>query len=215
MATGEKEVRALLERYFDGESSLDEERMLREYFQRCGESCNADDDLLCARAMFGYFTAAAQERAPSSSQEPAASPSSQGQAPLPAQGSALSSAHDSLPSGRTPLSEGRTPLPSEWRAKKRLTDAPVRRTLPRYAKFAAAAALLSIVLTLPFVLRHDEPVVYGYVDGVPATDPRQMEAYLRLTFDLLAEPFAAPAAPLVTVGQIGETMTEIKTLIKF
>lgn len=55
---GEGAVRELLERWFEGETSVGEERLLKEYF---AQAPDVPADLEYARAMFGHFSEAACE----------------------------------------------------------------------------------------------------------------------------------------------------------
>lgn len=57
----EKRIRILLERYFEGMTTLEEERLLREYFS-AGE--DIPHDLLYARAIFGAFHDASSAAVP-------------------------------------------------------------------------------------------------------------------------------------------------------
>lgn len=50
-------IRELLELYFDGETTLEQEKQLRDYFTGCDD---IPADLLYAKAMFGGFTLAEQ-----------------------------------------------------------------------------------------------------------------------------------------------------------
>lgn len=59
MAYNQTQIRALLERYFDGETSVAEERTLREYFAACPD---LPPDMEYARTMLGYFAEAAEGR---------------------------------------------------------------------------------------------------------------------------------------------------------
>lgn len=53
----EKKIRVLLEKYFDGATSLEEERTLKTYF---GTAKYVPEDMEYARMMFGFFTDALQ-----------------------------------------------------------------------------------------------------------------------------------------------------------
>ena len=56
------EIRALLDRYWEGETSLEEEALLRSFFSQ--EHHDLPADLLEAQPLFGYFVAAAQREVP-------------------------------------------------------------------------------------------------------------------------------------------------------
>ena len=188
MATDEKEIRALLERYFDGESTLEQERLLREYFTG---TKHTPGDLMYARAMFAQFSEAAAEKCP---ENPSAMRATEADGSSPAGYPAPSA---------TPVST--TPL---------RPAAGLRRKMLYVLSSAAALLAFGLVVTAVLQDRGIAPlVVYCYVDGTAVTDPEQAMAYARQTMELLSESLVMPAQSLAPVKELGETMKEIENML--
>lgn len=151
------QIRYLLELYFDGETTIEQERQLREYF--AGDDVPAD--LEYARAMFGFFGAAAkdtcqtdivlrfEEGSPTAHEEPCVAEIRDLSKPAP-----------------------KTSRRIAW------TGWVYR------AASVAAVVLLTIGITFTVTRYADQPTIYCYVNGQPVTDidyaTRQAEMAARI-----------------------------------
>jgi len=207
MATSEKEIRALLEKYFDGETTLTEESRLREFFASA-ESVAGDsvpdaaralpDDLLAVRAMFMHFAGAAAERCPAPPFAP------QNADPVPS----VSADYEERPvaSGRLgKRSASACEAEAVGRGEKSVS--PTGRRLALLVGTSAAVVLLTVTLH-----NSRQPVVYCYVNGVPVVDPIEAAACARSTMELVSEAMSAPARSLAPVREVGRSLAEVENI---
>lgn len=181
------QIRYLLELYFDGETTLEQERQLREYF--AGDDVPAD--LEYARAMFGFFRTAAQDTCHS-------------EINLPSEEDTPVRAAD-MPTALQGGGEAGTPAKSKTQ---RMTTWVYRLTS------IAAVVLLTVGITFTVTKYTDNsPTVYCYVNGQPVTDidyaTRQAEMAARIlegNMKTSAEGLSAMADVSKPMEQLGKVL---------
>lgn len=199
MAYNQTEIRALLERYFDGETSLAEERALSDYF---ASSPSIPADLEYARAMFGHFAhASGQAFTPAPEVCHIASTDATGsatnQTSLPDNGTAAAAI--TAPHGTQSASAAPAPKP-----RKR------RRKIIAWAGSAAAAIAAGLILT--FTLISDREVVYCYVNGEPVTDYDLAYAYTQGALGLIVDNVRKPQEHLLPIEELERSLESLRYL---
>ena len=183
------QIRYLLELYFDGETTLEQERQLREYF--AGDDVPAD--LEYARAMFGFFGAAAKD----------------------------TSSADIILRFEEEWAAVRQELPiADVRELKKPASENSHRIVMagwiyRVAS-VAAVVLLTIGITFTVTRYADQPTIYCYVNGQPVTDidyaTRQAEMAARIlegNMKTSAEGINALAEASKPIEQLGKVLQMI------
>lgn len=178
----ENDIRALLDKYFEGGTSLEEEALLREFFASASASAaglttdpttglpaDLPSDLHAACAMFGHFAQAAATKCPASVQLPPAA------------------------AGRRTSAEPKPAL------------RPRRRIF--YTRISAAAVIaLAVGLAITLHESRHPDKIYCYVNGKPVTDSLEAAGYVHAMMADVTEALAAPARSLATVRELGLLM---------
>ncbi|MCD8173129.1 MAG: hypothetical protein LUD76_06685 [Alistipes sp.] len=196
-------VETLLAKYFEGETSLAEERELREFFT---SGVEVPDHLKYAEALFGFFAGAAEETGPAGF-IPGASVDCQ--------------APNARPSGRREV----TPVAGAGiRGGRRLAR------VATGLVSAAAVVALGVLLfkgqaAVPGVAGDgamadgsDGPVVYCYVNGVPVTDLDQALAYTEQALNHISGAISSPVEQAAAAFERladGSAMTHLGTFAAF
>ncbi len=196
-------VETLLAKYFEGETSLAEERELREFFT---SGVAVPDSLKYAEALFGFFAGAAEETGPAGFIPGASIDSQPADARSNGRGGASPVAAAGIRGGRR-----------------------VARIAAGVVSAAAVVALGVLLFKGPAVVSggagdgamsdgSDGPVVYCYVNGMPVTDLDLALAYTEEALNHISGAISSPVEQAAAAFERladGSAMTHLGTLAAF
>lgn len=179
----EQEIRALLEKYFEAATSLEEEARLKDYFLTQKE---LPSDLLYARQWFGYLGEAASEVLSGSD------------FPLCFTGSDRASDQDS--SAKTTIA-----AKADDRVAKK-SPGLFRQWL--WPAISVAAALTAMLMLVQPGHNNQQDMIFGYVNGVPLTDSRQAAIESQKALNTMGRQLSKPAHYLDELDQMDQSLNK-------
>ena len=199
-------IRDLLERYLEAETSLDEERELRDYFTSTHE---VPADILYGQAMFGAFSALSDGEAPRYDtalhrHAPLSIPALDPSSGLSGQPERVE--QSVLPERFQPsVQPGHAVQPREKVSDRRIMG----RRIVRWSGWSVAAIVALIVVLLSV---ERTPTVYCKVNGVPVTDYRLAEQQAVGALALIASTIDDSRKCVEALEDVGRTVELLNTL---
>lgn len=179
----EQEIRALLEKYFEAATSLEEEARLKDYFSTQKE---LSSDLLYARQWFGYLGEAAREVS---------------------SGAVVSSGQISFESQPDQGFSDKTTIGTDSgdRVGKK-SPGLFRQWL--WPAISVAAALTVVLMLVQPGHNNQQVMIYGYVNGVPLTDSRQAAIESQKALSTMGRQLSKPAHYLDELDQMDQSLNK-------